>query len=138
MNFHLHLKYEGQRIMHLAYVDDLLFSRGDISSIGTLSTCFTSFGQMARLRANVMKLNLYMAGIGPQMKEQQLLGIIGYQEGIMPFRYLGVPLASKRLRIANYTILIESLMKKIKAWPKNTLSYAGKTQLITCAVRDKV
>lgn len=55
----------------------------------------------------------------------RLMVILGFQEGSMPFRYLGILLASKKLRITNYSPLMDSLIRKINSWPKKTLSYAG-------------
>lgn len=49
----------------------------------------------------------------------------------MSFRYLEIPMATERLRISNYNPLLDSLTRQIGIWPKKTLSYAGKTHLIT-------
>lgn len=69
---------------------------------------------MAGLKANVAKSSAYIAGVGDDIK-QQLFHITRYQEGTLPFRYLGIPLASVKLRIADYSSLLDTLMKKIKA-----------------------
>ncbi|XP_042426162.1 uncharacterized protein LOC122014031 [Zingiber officinale] len=39
-------------------------------------------------------------------------------------------MASKKLKIADYAPLIDALSRRINAWPKLTLSYAGRAQLI--------
>ena len=53
----------------------------------------------------------------------------------MPFRYLGIPMAAERLRIADYSPLLDSLVRRINIWPQKTLSYAGKAQLITSVLQ---
>lgn len=58
--------------------------------------------------------------------KMHLLAITSFQEGVMPFRYLLIPLASKKLKIAHYNPLMDSLIRKIKGWPKSNLFYEGK------------
>lgn len=53
----------------------------------------------------------------------------------MPFRYLGIPLALAKLRISDYNPLADSLIRRINAWPKRTLSYAGKIKLISSVLQ---
>lgn len=48
----------------------------------------------------------------------------------MPFRYLGIPLAAERLRSADFSTLIDSIIVRLNSWPRRTLSYAGKVELI--------
>lgn len=48
----------------------------------------------------------------------------------MPFRYLGIPLATERLRISDYSPLLDLLTNRITTWLRQTLSYVRKVQLI--------
>lgn len=48
----------------------------------------------------------------------------------MSFRYLGIPFASRKLKIIDYAPLMDNLVKKIKVQSKTTLSYVRKVQLI--------
>lgn len=54
----------------------------------------------------------------------------------MPFRYLGIPLALEKLKIVNYILLMNSLIKKINCWLKNTLSYARKAWHIVLVMQE--
>lgn len=58
------------------------------------------------------------------------LRLTGFQQGSFPFRYLGIPLASVKLELSDYSPLIEKITAKILTWPRNTLSYAGRLELI--------
>ncbi|XP_042379905.1 uncharacterized protein LOC121972287 [Zingiber officinale] len=134
-DFHFHPKCEPLRIAHLVYADDLLlFSRGDVSSVTQLVESLSQFAQMAGLTTNLAKSSIYMAGIYPQT-QNQLLTITGFQIGVMPFRYLRISIASQKLKISDYSTLLDSLTRRIGSWPKATLSYAGKAQLISSVLQ---
>ena len=117
-------------ITHLAYADDLLlFARGDESTIAMIADCLQHFGDMAGLRANPLKSSIYFAGVDPRTRDT-LLALTGFQQGSFPFRYLGIPLATEKLRISNYGALIDAVVLQLTSWPKHTLSYAGKLELV--------
>ncbi|XP_074556543.1 uncharacterized protein LOC141812447 [Curcuma longa] len=89
---------------------------------------------MAGLTANLAKSCIYMAGID-ETTRQRILQITGFQLGEMPFRYLGIPIASQKLRISDYTTLLDALSRRVTSWPKATLSYAGKAQLVASVLQ---
>lgn len=85
--------------------------------------CLQEFKDMAGHWVNQLKSYLYMFGMNEQTR-QELLFVIGFQEDTMPFRYFGIPLSSKRHQISDYSLLLDSLVKRINSWPWKTLSYA--------------
>ena len=62
--------------------------------------------------------------------KQQIMQQMGYTMEELPFKYLGVPLSTKKLSIIQWYLLIENIMARIKSWTAKKLSYAGRTQLI--------
>jgi len=52
----------------------------------------------------------------------------------MPFRYLGVPLATKKLSIVQWQPLIDRIVAKISSWTAKKLSYAGRVQLVRTVI----
>ena len=50
--------------------------------------------------------------------------------GILPVRYLGVPLRTKKLTLANCEVLLQQVKAKFNSWTVKTLSFAGKLLLI--------
>lgn len=100
-----------------------------MTSTGTLTACLEQFGSMVQLHANWLKFKIYLAGVNDQMRVN-LMQLTNFQEDTFPFRYLGIPLASEKLKISNYSLLIDKLINKINSWPRHTLSYASKLQLI--------
>ncbi|KAL0290050.1 UNVERIFIED_CONTAM: Retrovirus-related Pol polyprotein from type-2 retrotransposable element R2DM, partial [Sesamum radiatum] len=59
-----------------------------------------------------------------------LLETLGFQEGHLPVRYLGLPLISARLSIADCQPLLQKIDSRIKGWEGVQLSFAGRVQLI--------
>jgi hypothetical protein len=48
----------------------------------------------------------------------------------LPFKYLGVPLSSRKLTVHQCRPLIDKIVAKIRHWTAKLLSYAGRLQLI--------
>ncbi|KAK4384619.1 hypothetical protein Sango_3042800 [Sesamum angolense] len=55
---------------------------------------------------------------------------LGFQEGHLPVRYLGLPLISAWLSIADWQPLLQKIDSRIKGWEGVQLSFAGRVQLI--------
>lgn len=91
--------------------------------------CLNHFGETAGLHVNVLKSNIFMAGVSEEM-QRELLEVTGYKTGTIPFRYLGIPLASRKLKMTDYGPLMEQLNRKINSWQKNSISRAGRLELI--------
>ncbi|XP_073151816.1 uncharacterized protein [Henckelia pumila] len=134
-DFQFHPRCDNFNITHLVYTDDLLIlSKGDVPSVKIILDCVSKFGKMAGLRANAMKSNLFMAVV-KEPAHSEIIRLCGYQIGSFPFRYLGIPLAAGRLREGDYSVLVDGIAKKIASWPRNTLSYAGKLELLRSVVQ---
>ncbi|XP_075492649.1 uncharacterized protein LOC142530721 [Primulina tabacum] len=67
--------------------------------------------------------------------KQDILSITGFSPGSLPFRYLGIPLAARKLRSSDYCKLVDAIAAKINSWPRHSLSYAGKIELIRSVVQ---
>lgn len=82
-SFGFHPKYFNLHITHLAYADDLLFfSREDVRSVSMIMGCLNSFGDMAGLRINLLKSNVYMASIEDVVRPD-ILAITGFASGTL-------------------------------------------------------
>lgn len=67
-------------------------------SVDLFMRCFNSFSASTGLYINPDKCYAYYGGVADEVK-QQIHAIAGIQEGILPFRYLGVPLTSRKLSV---------------------------------------
>lgn len=50
--------------------------------------------------------------------------------GTLPFRYLGVPLNSRKLSLANCEVLLQQIKAKFSSWSVKSLSFSGRLLLI--------
>ncbi|XP_073307023.1 uncharacterized protein [Primulina huaijiensis] len=75
-----------------------------------------------------------MAGIDESTKHD-IVRISGFTQGTLPFRYLGIPLAAKQLKSSDYCKIVDAIAAKINSWPRNSLSYAGKLELIRSVIQ---
>ncbi len=55
-----------------------------------------------------------------------MLDELQMQEGVLPVRYLGVPLISSRLYAVDYRVLLDRISKRIDSWTSRNLSFAGR------------
>lgn len=112
-NFNFHAKCEKLGIINLSFADDLqLFTRGDTMSIELLTQAFNVFSNSTGLTVTPMKCNIYYGNVDDQTKEF-ISGVTTFSMVPLPFRYLGIPLTSKKLFVAHYLILVDKIMVKI-------------------------
>ncbi|XP_058759546.1 uncharacterized protein LOC131632838 [Vicia villosa] len=125
-----HSKCGKLGITHLTFADDiLLFSRGDKQSIDVMMQAMDTFYSSTRLVVNPMKCYIYFGDVDIDTK-QEILASTGFNEDALPFRYLGVPVTSKRLTVNHYLPLIEKILSRINHWSAKLLSIVGRVQLV--------
>ncbi|KAL2232501.1 UNVERIFIED_CONTAM: hypothetical protein Sindi_1430100 [Sesamum indicum] len=130
MQFTYHWKCEPARIFQLGFADDLLlFCRADTDSVRVLKVGPDQFAEWSGLRLNIQKSHLIISRSALERKEQ-LLSILGFQEGQLPMRYLGLPLISSRLSISDCQPLLSKIDARIAGWEGMSISYAGRVQII--------
>lgn len=111
----------------------IIFSRGDAHSIALIKGQLGHFEKASGLTANKTKSSIYFGGLDP-LKEQELVQVAEIPKGILPFRYLGVPLTSKKLHIKHHEPLVEKILSRITSWEARLLSYAGRKALISSII----
>ncbi|KAL2224371.1 UNVERIFIED_CONTAM: hypothetical protein Sindi_3072200 [Sesamum indicum] len=128
--FSFHWKCEPAKVFQLGFADDLLlFCRADLNSLGTLKRGLDRFAEWSGLRLNVQKSHVIISRSAQAWKDQ-ILSIMGFQEGQLPMRYLGLPLLSSRLSISDCQPLLLKIDARINGWEGISLSYAGRIQII--------
>lgn len=53
-----------------------------------------------------------------------------FKRSHLPFRYLGIPIYSKRIPTAEGRVIIEKMVKRIKVWSTRKLSYMARLTLV--------
>ncbi|XP_074298801.1 uncharacterized protein LOC141629742 [Silene latifolia] len=117
------------RLNHLLFADDLLmFSRGDECYIVWLLRAFSIFSVSSALCLNKEKSNIYFNGMC-QGSIDNILQVSGFLRGKLPFRYLGMPISSKKLTKNEGMKLIDKITARIRSWGAKHLSYSGRLVL---------
>ncbi|CAK8572589.1 unnamed protein product [Lathyrus sativus] len=129
-NFNYHTKCERLQITNLTFADDvLLFCRGDDMSLQLMLNTFKKFSNSIGLIMNPNKCKLYYGGLDIVSREK-LKDLSGFQAGTLPFKYLGIPVSSKKLTINHFLPLVDKIVARIHHWSSKLLSYAGRIQLV--------
>lgn len=131
--FKYHPKCAKLGISQLCFADDLLlFSRGDLESVSCLNQCFHKFSQSSGssgLQANLGKSCIYFGRVANDV-QQSIKQKLGFNHGDLPFKYLGIPLSTKKLTNIQWAPLIEKIVTRISCWTARKLSYGGRVQLV--------
>ena len=130
LNFKFHSKCLSLKISHLCFADDLLiFSYGNGNSARIIRNALDDFNKISGLKVSMEKSQIYFSCVKPNMR-RIILGILPYEVGKFPFKYLGVPMCVTKLFDRDCKKLIEKIKLRIFNWKCKTLSFAGRLQLI--------
>lgn len=128
--FKFHPRCKSVGLTHVCFADDLLlFTRGDVNSVSQLMTPFKKFSAASGLKENQIKSCVYFGGVSEDVK-REILERTCMTQGQLSFRYLGVPLSSKKLSVMQCLPLVKKITERIDCWSSKLLSYAGRLQLI--------
>lgn len=107
----------------------MLFTREDPISVGIMIYCLSHFGDMLGLKMNVDKSNMCIARVHGQELDD-ILASTNILMGSTSFRYLGVPLATKILKIRYYNSFINKVTTYIGAGSRASLSCMGRAKFV--------
>lgn len=106
-----------------------MYCRADEVSIQLMLKAFHHFSEVTGLLGNMEKSSFYVAGVTEEFKNL-ILSEMHFTLGEFPFKYLGVPLSTKKLSIVQCMPMVERIIARIKCWTTKFLSYSGRFQLI--------
>ncbi|XP_062114229.1 uncharacterized protein LOC133825280 [Humulus lupulus] len=128
--FKYHTKCSNLKLNHLCFADDLLiFCNGDFVSIMLMLRGLKLFSSSSGLLPNAEKTAIYCHGISDTVVER-VLAASGFTRSYLPFRYLGIPICSKRISAADCQCIVEKMTSRIRSWSTRNLSYMGRVTLI--------
>lgn len=100
-------------ITHLCFADYLLlFAKEVVLSVTRLKEKFEMFSTASGLKANLSKSKVFFSGV-KQNIQQQILQELKFEKGELPFKYLGVPLSTKRVTVQQCKTLVERITTRI-------------------------
>uniref|UniRef100_A0A803PQV7 Reverse transcriptase n=1 Tax=Cannabis sativa TaxID=3483 RepID=A0A803PQV7_CANSA len=129
-DFAFHDRCDALKLNHLSFADDvLLFCRGDYKSIILLLQGLKLFSASSGLQPNKAKSAIYCSNM-PESDITRILEASGFSKQQIPFRYLGIPICSKRITKQECTVLTEKMTARIRSWSTRHISFAGRAVLI--------
>lgn len=129
-DFNFRIKCEKLAIINLSFADDLLlFTRDDPIYVKMVMIAFNDFYESTGLKVNPSKCIVYFGNVDDENK-QDIHGITMFNEGALQFRYLSIPLTSKKLAMHHYMVLVDKIVARINHWSARLLNFAGRIQLI--------
>lgn len=97
--FQYHPRCGKTKLTHLSFADDLLiFSDGSLSSVQAILSVLKDFEERSGLAVSIQKTSLFAAGMTDAEVENIKL-LTGLSSGMLPIRYLGVPLHTKKISL---------------------------------------
>lgn len=112
--------------------DVMIFFDGGSASLHAITEALDDFAGWSGLHVNRDKSELFLAGLSNE--ETTEIQRYDYPIGVLPIRYLGLPLMHRKLRISEYDILLSKLAGIFRSWAVKMLGYAGRLQLITSVI----
>lgn len=129
-----HAKCEKIKLTHLSFADDLLiFIDGSIDSVQHVLQVLKEFENRSGLAVSMQKTSFFASGMD-QAEIESIQASTGMMCGSLPFRYLGVPLNSKKLSLAGCDKLLQQVKAKFNSWSVKTLSFSGRLLLIKTVI----
>lgn len=129
-DFQFHWRCSQGKLINLCFADDLMiFCKEDLNSIKHIKSSLMEFESLSGLSPSPGKSYAFFSGVQPTVKSD-ILHTLGFKEGSLPVRYLGVPLLSTKLKYCDCKPMIDRIIAKTKSWTNRYLSYAGRIQLI--------
>ncbi|KAL0291682.1 UNVERIFIED_CONTAM: hypothetical protein Sradi_7018000 [Sesamum radiatum] len=101
----------------------------DIPSVRRLKEVFEEFAALSGLQINPSKSTVILSR-AVQQERQDILNTLGFQEGCLPIKYLGVPLTASRLTVADCQPILNKITSRLAGWTHLNLSLAGRAQLL--------
>ncbi|XP_074265533.1 uncharacterized protein LOC141587971 [Silene latifolia] len=88
-----------------------------------------TFSAASGLKVNAAKSEVVFNRVIDSLKAD-IIQVSGFQEGALPFKYLGVPIQPGRLLRKDCKVLTDKIVRKIRGIGARKLSYAGRLVLI--------
>lgn len=132
--FGYHHYCKDSKLTHLCFADDLLiFCDGSLQSVKNILQIIQSFTDVSGLAVSITKTSFFSCGI-KQPEIDRIISDTGITHGILPVRYLGIPLCTKKLSLENCEPLLQQVKKKVNNWSARSLYFAGRLLLINTVI----
>ena len=121
---------------HCFYADDLMvFCKGKFSSLQALKDLFTRYANSSGQVINLNKSSIYAGGVS-DARMNQMVQLLGFSIGSLPFTYLGAPIFKGKPKKIHFQHIADKVNLKLANWKASLLSIAGRVQLVKSVVQS--
>jgi len=128
------IKNEGMGISHLQYADDTLcIGEATVDNLWTLKAVLRGFEMASGLKVHFYKSCLMGINV-PTEFMNMACDFLNCSEGLLPFKYLGLPVGANPLKLATWEPLLEQLTRKLHSWGNKYVSLGGRIVLLNAVL----
>jgi hypothetical protein len=100
-------------ISHLQYADDTLcIGEASVENLWAIKAILRGFEMASGLKVNYWKSGLYGVNVHPLLLERAS-NFLNCRRGLLPFKYLGLPIGANPKSDSTWDPLLESLRKRL-------------------------
>jgi len=119
---------------HCLYADDIMiYCRGNFYCLEALHNLFSRYANSAGQVISARKSTIFSGGIS-QARLNNIVNLLGFEIGSLPFIYLGVPIFKGRPKAIHLQPIADKIKSKLSAWKTSLLSIAGRLQLVKSVI----
>lgn len=106
-----------------------MFCKGNVESISHIKEKIRKFSSASSLEVNEEKSAVYFGGLS-EVEQGNLAELLYMPIGVLPFKYLEVPLSYKKLFINQCMPLVDRIAGRVKHWSCRALSFVVRLTLV--------
>ncbi|PKU68946.1 Putative ribonuclease H protein [Dendrobium catenatum] len=124
------------KISHLLYADDLLvFGEASPANCDNLMQIISKFSKSSGLFMNLDKSSIMLPS--HIINDNSICRSLGLNHKEI-INYLGIPISFKRIKIADFSPLMEEVSRKLSGWNASLLSFAGRLQFLKFTLLNSI
>jgi exonuclease III len=127
---------DGITVSHLQYADDTLcIGEASVQNLWTLKAILRGFEMASGLKVNFWKSCL----LGINVSEEFLAmgcSFLNCKRGVVPFKYLGLPVGANPRRLATWELLLEQIRRRLNSWGNKFISFGGRIVLLNSVLNS--